>query len=95
MSIPVQTAQTGQQFLTRNGMTSAHPPYSQDLTPGNFFVCLFHWKIKVFKGKHFADVKEVKQTKKMAEALKGIKINELKTALSSGKNILIVYFEGD
>ena len=39
------------------------------------------------KGKHFADVEEVKQ--KMAEALKGIKIDEFKTILNSGKNFLI------
>ena len=35
----------------------------------------------------FADVEEVKQ--KMAEALKGIKIDEFKAFLSSGKNISI------
>ena len=43
---------------------------------------------KVLKGKHFADVEEVKQ--KTAEALKGIKIDEFKTVLSSGKDISIV-----
>ena len=32
---------------------------------------------KVLKGKHFAGVEEVKQ-KKMAEALKGIKIDDFK-----------------
>ena len=38
---------------------------------------------KVLKGKHFAGIEEVKlQT---AEALKGIKINELKNVLGSGK----------
>ena len=42
---------------------------------------------KVLKGKQFADVEEVKQ--KMAEALKGIKIDEFKTVLSGGKNISI------
>ena len=40
----------------------------------------------VLKRKHFADVEEVKQ--KMAEALKGIKIKEFKTVLSSGKMCL-------
>ena len=42
---------------------------------------------KVLKGKHFADVEEVKQ--KMAEALKGIKLMSPKTILNSGKNISI------
>ena len=64
-----------------------HPPYSPNLVPSNFFL-LFPWVEKVFKGKRFADVEEVKQ-KKMAEALKGIKINEFKTVLSSGKNMSI------
>ena len=39
------------------------------------------------KGKHFADVEEVKQ--KMAEALTGIKINEFNFFLNSGKNVSI------
>ena len=47
------------------------------------FVCSFSQMKKVLKGKHFADVEEVKQ--KMAEARKGIKISEFKTVLSSGK----------
>ena len=38
---------------------------------------------KILKVKCFADVEEVKQ--KPAEVLKGIKIDEFKTALSSGK----------
>ena len=42
---------------------------------------------KVLKGKHFADVEEVKQ--RTVEALKGIKIDEFKTVLSSGKNVSI------
>ena len=41
---------------------------------------------KVPKGKLFADVEEVKQT---AAALRGTKIDEFKTILSSGKNISI------
>ena len=36
--------------------------------------CLFPWMKKVLKGKCFEDVEEVRQ--KMADALKGIKINE-------------------
>ena len=42
---------------------------------------------KVLKGKHVAAVEEVKQ--RMSEALKGIKIDEFKAFLSSGKNISI------
>ena len=38
---------------------------------------------KFVKGKCFADVAEMKQ--KMAEALKGSKIDEFKTVLSGGK----------
>ena len=51
-----------------------HPPYSPDRIPCDFFVSLD--EKKVLKGKCFADVKEVKQ--KMAEALKGIIIDEFK-----------------
>ena len=43
---------------------------------------------KFLKGKRFADVEEVKQTKKMAEALKGIKINEFKTCFEQWKKVL-------
>ena len=42
---------------------------------------------KVPKGKHFAHVEEVKQ--KMAEALKGIKIDEFKNCSEKWKNVLI------
>ena len=38
---------------------------------------------KVLKGKRFADVEEVKQ--KMAEALKGFKIDVLKNCFEQGK----------
>ena len=63
-----------QQFLTKNGMTLMPDPlYSPDLTPRDF---LFPQMKNVLKGKHFADVKEVKQ--KTAEARKGINIDESK-----------------
>ena len=56
-------------------MTPApHPPYSPDLSPSNFF--FVSPDKKVLKGNCFASVEEVKH--KMAEALKGIKINEFK-----------------
>ena len=42
---------------------------------------------KVLKGKRFASVEEVKQKK--AETLKGVKIDEFKTVLSSGKKVSI------
>ena len=42
---------------------------------------------KVLKGKHFADVEEVKQ--KMAEAIKGTKIDKFKTCFEQWKNISI------
>ena len=49
-----------QQFLTKNGMTLLpHLPCSPDLYLSDFF--LFPRMKKVHKGKHFADVEEVKQ----------------------------------
>ena len=58
---------------------------------------------KVLRGKHFANVEEVKQ--KMAEALKGIKINEFKICSEQWEKSLDIalrciasngeYFEGD
>ena len=62
----------------------SHPPYSPDLTPSDFF--LFLWVKKVLKGKCFADVEEVKQ--KLAESLKGIKINEYKNCFEQWKKCL-------
>ena len=64
------------QFVTKNGMTPMlHPLYSPDLTWVTFLF-VSPWMKKVLKGKHLADVEEVKQ--KMVEALKGIKIDEFK-----------------
>ena len=51
-----------------------HPPYSPDVTLSNIF--FFPWMKKVLKGKHLANVEEVKQ--KTAEALKGIEVDKLK-----------------
>ena len=42
---------------------------------------------KVHEGKRFADVEEVKQN--MAEALKGIKINEFKNCFEQWKSVSI------
>ena len=62
-----------------------YPPYSPYLSPSNFFfVSLMR---KVLKGKRFADTEEGKQ--KMAEALKGIKIDVFKICSEQWKNISI------
>ena len=53
-----------------------HSPYSPDLAVSETFLFLFPQMKKALKGKCFADEEEVKQ--KMAEALKGIKIDEFK-----------------
>ena len=62
-----------------------HPPYLPNLTPNDSFLC--PQMKKVLKGKHFANVEEMKQ--KMAEALKGMKIAMFKTVLHSGKTVSI------
>ena len=73
-------------------------PYSPDLASGDFF--LFPQMKKVLKGKHFANVEEVKQ--KTAEALKYIKIGKLKNYCEQWEKCLHrciasngEYFEGD
>ena len=49
-----------QQFLTKNDMTPVpHPLYSPHRTLNDFL--LFPPMKKVLKGKHYADVEEVKQ----------------------------------
>ena len=99
MSKPSYTTLSAQQFLTQNGMTPVpHAPYSPNLTLTLF---LFSRMKKVLKGKTFCRCGGGEK-KKPAEALKGIKIDEFKTVLSSGKNISIgvlyqmeIHFEGD
>ena len=75
-----------------------HPPYSLHFTLSDFF--LFPWLKKVLKGKHFANVEEVKQ--KTTESLKDIKIDEFKNCFEQWKKCLDEYiasnreyFEGD
>ena len=63
----------------------AHPPYSPDLALGNIF--LFPWIKKRSQREMFYRC-GIGETK-MAEALKGIKIDEFKTDLISGQHILI------
>ena len=74
-SSPAHTTLSVQQFLTKNSMTPLPcPPYSPNLTPRDLF--LFSSMKKALQGKCFDDLKEVKQ--KMAEALKSIRMHELK-----------------
>ena len=71
-----------QQFLTQNDMTFVpHPPIHLQILPQGTFLFVYF-----LKGKHFANVVEVKQ--KMAEALKGIKIDEFKKFLEQWKTCL-------
>ena len=87
MSTPAQTVLTFQEFLTKNSMTLIlHPSYSPNHTPVTFFV----------SPDEKSPQKEIfclcgKGEKKTAEALKGIKIDELKNCfhLLSGKNVSI------
>ena len=77
MGTPAHTALSVQQFLIKTSMSPmSNPPYSADLAPSNLF--LFLWMKNVLKGKDFACMEEVKQQKKTAEAVKGIKINGFK-----------------
>ena len=61
-----------------------HPAYSPDLSLSNFY--WFPWMKNVLNGKRFADVEEVKH--KMAEALKGIKIDTFKNCFEWWKKHL-------
>ena len=76
-----------------------HPSYSADLTVSSFLFCLFPGMKKVLKGKHFADVEEVKQ--KTIEAPKGINIDKFKNFWAVEKSLDRCfgpdgeYFEGD
>ena len=83
MSAPAHTVLNVQQFLTKNVMApESHPPHSPDLTLSNL---LFSWMKISLKGKHVADVEEVKQ--KEQKALKGIKIDELKNCFEQWEKI--------
>ena len=65
---------------------TARSPDSPALNPSNIF--LFPQKKKVLKGKHFANVEEVKQTNKQkAEALKGIQTDEFKNCFEQWKKM--------
>ena len=62
----------------------SHFTHSPDPALSKFF--LFPWMKKAFKGKHFAHVEEEKQ--KIAEALRGININEFKNGFDQWKKYL-------
>ena len=62
-----------------------HLPDSPTLTPRDYF--LFLWMKKFCKSKYFIDKEEVKH--KMAEVLKGIKIDKFKNCFEQWKNISI------
>ena len=78
--------------------TVPRPTYSPSLPRATFF--FVSPDEKVLKGKHFANVEEVKQ--RTAEALKGITIEEVKNCFEQWKKCLKwcissngEYFEGD
>ena len=85
MRAPAHTALSVQQLFIKNGMTPMpYLPYSSNLTLNNFYF-VFPWMKSVIKGKCL--VEDVKQ--KMAEALKGVKIDEFKSCFEQWKNISI------
>ena len=86
-SAPAHTVLNVQQFLTKNQHEPRVPPslFTQSHLE-QFFFCFPRWK-KVLKGKHFADIEEVKQ--KTGEALKSIKINEFKNCSKQWENVYI------
>ena len=63
------------------------PPSLLTRSHAEWDIFLFPQMKKVLKGKHFANVEEVKQ--KMAEALKGIKIDDFKNCFDQWDNVLI------
>ena len=90
MSVPAHPLRSFQQFLTKNSLASCptlpiHPILPRVIFWG-FFVVVSPIK-KVLKGKHFADVEEVKQ--KTVDALKGINVNKLKNFLEQWKKLSI------
>ena len=99
-STTTHTVLSVEQFLPKNGMTlMLHPPCSSHLNWSDFSLFVSPNE-KVLKGKHFANVEEVKQ--KIAEALKGIKISEFKNFFKQWKKCLNrcsasngEYFESD
>ena len=60
MSTPAHTVLSVQQFLTKNSMIPMLPPIQPNLALSDFFG-LFPQMKKVLKGKHLADVEDMKQ----------------------------------
>ena len=104
MSTPAHTALSIEQFLTKRAW-SLWPTLNIYPTLPQVTLFLFPPMKNVPKGKHFADVEEVKQT--MAESLKGITIDKFWTvqkqnlfwAVETCLNRCVAsngeYFEGD
>ena len=85
MSIPTHTVLSVQQFLTKNGMTPMpHSPYSPKLALSDIF--------RVSPDEKSPQGERVsrcgRDDKKMAEALKGIKINKFKNYFEQCKKHL-------
>ena len=60
---------------------ASHPPYSQDLTPCDFF--LFPGMKRDLKGKRFQNVEEVRE--KTTEALKAVTLQEFQNCSEQWK----------
>ena len=93
-STPAHTALSVQQFLTKTfvwpSMTSVPPPSLFTWSSPEQLFFWFPWWQNVLKGERFASVEKMKQTnKKMAEALKGIKIKEFKHCFGQWKKVSI------
>jgi len=97
---PAHSAISVTTFMARNGLAALpHPPYSPDVAPSDFFF-LFPRMKRNLKGKHFADVEEVKR--KTTEALANIKEDEFKNCFEQWQKRMDKciaanreYFEGD
>jgi len=97
---PAHTALSVQQFLMKNGMTTAsHPPTPRTWHPAIFF--LFPRMKRDLKGKRFRNVEEVRE-KKTTEALKAITLQEFQNCFEQWKKRWVKcidsqgeYFEGD
>ena len=81
-SAPAHTAECSAAFDRKWQDSMPHPPYSPNLASRDFF-CFPRIKIK---GKHFANVEDLKQ--KIGEALKGIKMDKFKNCCEQWKNCL-------
>ncbi|GFS99634.1 mariner Mos1 transposase [Trichonephila clavipes] len=96
---PAHTANLVQQFLTKHGTIQvAHPPYSPDMSPPNFF--LFPEIKNTLKGHRFQDIETIKQNS--TQQLQAIPKSEFQKGFEDWKHRWAkcvttnrVYFEGD